>query len=204
MGLCLLMRLKPSQRRTHGQGVDQSTILPWGGDRRRRDGEDTAKPERLGKSLPSLSSRCGTLRPLGVTLSLYWPWASGGWHAATPAIHPSSSHSSYTHIQTLFLLMSFFFLSAEGITVMLSSSKLSITAVPTSPVILVSQRLWGVLFSILVHLVQPLLEGHIPLASVKTSFKTLICVRKQSLMNDWCVNADSSPRRENPIVWPKV
>lgn len=66
------------------------------------------------------------------------------------------------------------------------------------------QRLWDVLFYILVHLVQPLLEGHIPTASVKTSFKTLICVRKQSLMNDWCVNADSSPTRQNPIVWHKV
>lgn len=114
-----------------------------GGDTRRREGEATKKPERFGKSLSSLSSRCRTLRPLGVTVSLYWPWASGGRNAATPAIHPSSSHSSYTRIQTLFSY-SHFFLSAKGITVMPPSSQLSIAVVPTSPVIPVMAKGSGV------------------------------------------------------------
>lgn len=64
------MRLKPSQRRTRGQGVDQSTILPAGGGRGEGRGKDTKKPERLGKSLSSLSSRCGT-RPT-LALGVWW------------------------------------------------------------------------------------------------------------------------------------
>lgn len=198
MGLCSLMRLKPSQRRTCGQGVDQSTILLGGGGGR---GEDTKKPKRLGKSLSSLSSRCRTLWPLGVTVSLHWPWASGGWHTATPAIHLSPSHSYYTHIQTLYLLSSFLSVSAEGITVMSSSSPLPVPVIPTSPVMLVMAQGSGM--------------SSFPFQSVWSNrwskdtflqlhFKTLICVRKQSLMNDWYMNADSSPMRQKPIVWPKV
>lgn len=86
----------------------------------------------------------GTLRPPGVPVGLYWPWASAGWHAATPAIHPSPSHSSYTHIQTLCPPIVIFFLSADGITVMPSSSELSISALPTSPVTLVKAKGSGV------------------------------------------------------------
>lgn len=100
MGICLLMRLKPSQRRTRGQGVDQSTILPWGGgDTRRRDGEDTKKPERLGKSLSSLSSRWRTLRPPGVPVGLCWP-RGGGLLADTlpllPSLHLHPIHLTLT------------------------------------------------------------------------------------------------------------
>lgn len=46
MGLCLLMRLKRSQRRTRGQGVDQSTILPWGGEVT-QEGETERTPRSL-------------------------------------------------------------------------------------------------------------------------------------------------------------
>ncbi len=98
---CSPMQFDPGQGRTHSQGVDQSTSplqgVTQGGERERR-GEEEEALERSGKSLSSLLSRCHTLWPLSVNISLCWPWASGGWHSASPSIHPSLPISAYIHI----------------------------------------------------------------------------------------------------------
>lgn len=83
---------------THGEVVDQSSSPPQG-----REGE-----REIGKSLSSLLSRCRTLRPLSVTVSLRWPRASGWRHSAAPSIHQSLPVSSYTHTHTsMFFSVSF-------------------------------------------------------------------------------------------------
>lgn len=98
MGLSLLMRLKPSQQRTRGQGVDQSTILPWGGgDTRWRDGEDTKKPERLGKSLSSLSSRVHSGHPVSQSVCIGPGRLLGDTLPLLPSIHLHPIHLTPTY-----------------------------------------------------------------------------------------------------------
>lgn len=142
--LCLLMRLGPSQWRTHGQGVDQSTSPPQGvtqGGERKRSRWSLREIGNVSHHYchsvahsghsASPSVRIGPGRLAGDTLPL------------RPSIHLSLFHLTPTYISMFFSLIRsrlFCFISAEGIFVMLSSSPLSITAILASPVILVLSR----------------------------------------------------------------
>lgn len=161
------MRLKPSQRRTRGQGVDQSTILPAGGGEGR--GKDTKKPERLGKSLSSLSSRCGTLairRHTRPTLALgVW------WVTCCHSCHPSFAIPVILHPHRKALC-----LVVVSVCVCRGDHSHALfvaTLRPHHPLHSshtgYGPRLWGVLFSILVCLVQPLVDGRVSAASLKSS-----------------------------------
>lgn len=120
-----------------------------GGDTRRREGEETQKPERDWERVShhhchrvthsghsaSPSVCVGPGRLAGDTLPLL------------PSIHQSISPRFilHPHTQARFFSLSrsqspTLFVSAKGIFVMLSSSPLSITAIPASPVILVPAR----------------------------------------------------------------
>lgn len=90
--LNLPMRFDPGQKRTHGQGLDQSTSPAAGGGRHKEESVRTRKKresEESWKSRSSLLSQCHTLWPLSVTIRLCWPWASGGWHSPSLSIHLS-------------------------------------------------------------------------------------------------------------------
>lgn len=147
MRLCLLMRLDPSQRRTHGQGVDQSTGplqgVTQGGERERR----RRSLSEIGKEsliiIVNVSHTLATQRHHQSALAL------GVWRVTLclsflPSIHLSPFHLTPTYTSTFFSLSRSqsptLFVSAKGIFVMLSSTPLSITAIPASPVILVPAR----------------------------------------------------------------
>lgn len=148
MRLCLLMRLDPSQRRTHGQGVDQSTGplqgVTQGGERERR----RRSLREIGKEsliiIVTVSHTLATQRHHQSALAL------GVWRvtlclSSHPSIHLSPFHLTPTYTSTFFFLSldhsHLLYLSLpRGFFVMLSSSPLSITAIPASPVILVPAR----------------------------------------------------------------
>lgn len=113
----------------------------WQEEERGRGEVEARERERSGKSLSSLLSLCHTLWPLSVTISLCWPWASGGWRSASPSsIHLSLFQLTPTYTSTFSLPHSqppIIFVYAKGVFVMLSSSLPSITATSASLVILV-------------------------------------------------------------------
>lgn len=142
MRLCSLMRLDPSQWRTHGQGVDQSTGPLQGVT---QDGAREGRPRSLRdwESLIIIVTVSHTLatqrhRQSALALGVWWVTFS-------LSFHPSISRRFISHLRTQACFLShsqspILFVSAVGIFVMLSSSRLSITAVLASPVILVPAR----------------------------------------------------------------
>lgn len=155
MRLCLLMRLGPSQRRTHGQGVDQSTSPPQGvtqGGERKRSRRSLRE---IGKeSLIIIVTVSHTLATQRHHQSGIGPGRlAGDTLPLRPSIHLSLFHLTPTYTSMFFSLIRsrlFCFISAEGIFVMLSSSPLSITAIlcqssHTGAV----PRLWDAVFCIL-------------------------------------------------------
>lgn len=138
------IRPKPAEDTRSGCGSKHWPAA--GGDTRRREGEETQKPERDWKRVShhhcqrvthsghsaSPSVCVGPGRLAGDTLPLL------------PSIHLSPLHLTPTYTSTFFSLSRSqsptLFVSAKGIFVMLSSSPLSITAIPASPVILVPAR----------------------------------------------------------------
>lgn len=184
MRLCLLMRLDPSQRRTHGQGVDQSTGplqgVTQGGERERR----RRSLREIGKEsliiIVTVSHTLATQRHHQSALAL------GVWRvtlclSSHPSIHPSLPVSSYTHIHkhvffslsrsqspTLFVSAKGIFCHALFITALHHCHSCQSSHTGSGP------RLWDVLFlrSSPAHIL-PLGQGHVPVASVKSSEKTL-------------------------------
>lgn len=193
----------PGQRRTHVEGGDQSISSLQGVTQGKEREKAKKKPERSRKSLSSLLSQCHTLRPLSVTISLCCPWASGGWHSASPSIHPSIHLSllqlipTYTSTFSLSFTQSFFNLSTpRGF----SSCSLHHGS-PSTPFLPVqSYWFWPEALGCPLFPFQP--NPHpVPGSRTRSSscseeqWKTLTSVRNQSLMNDWCTSADSSHRR---------
>lgn len=152
---------------------------------------ERGREREIGRSRSSLLSRCRTLRPLSVTVSLLWPRASGWRHSAAPSIHQSLPVSSYTHTHTSmffsvsFAVSHFICLRQWG----LLRHALFTTNIPASTLILVlAQRLWDVLFSnsssvAILHLS----EGQIPLALAKSGEKNLR--RTAGTTASWMIDA---------------
>lgn len=122
--------------------MDQSTSLPLGwGVTQGGEKERTATSLReIGKEsliiIVTVSHSLATQLHHQSTLALGVWWVTLC-HSFLPSIHLSLIHLTPTH-KLIFLLQSpILFVSAKGIIVMLSSSLLSITTVPASPVILV-------------------------------------------------------------------
>lgn len=207
MGLCDFacpLGLTQARSRTHSQGVDQSTWPLQGGNRRRRDGQKKEKPRKSGLSLSSLLSQCHTLWPLSVTISLRWPWASGGWHSASSSIRPSFPISAFHHMhkqvfslihsRLLYLSMPKGFLSSSPHRCSLSPPSLPVQSYSTGP----GSRLRDALF-FAPSQSPPSLWVKDACAAAKKSRdkKTLTSGSNHSLMNDWCANADSSHLGKN-------
>lgn len=175
------MRLDPSQRRTHGQGVDQSTGplqgVTQGGERERR----RRSLREIGKEsliiIVTVSHTLATQRHHQSALAL------GVWRVTLClSIHPSISPRFilHPHTQARFFSLSrsqspTLFVSAKGI----FCHALFITALHHCHSCQSSHtgsgpRLWDVLFlrSSPAHIL-PLGQGHVPVASVKSSEKTL-------------------------------
>lgn len=118
-----------------------------------------------------------------------------------PSIHLSLFQLIHTSTFSLSFTVACFICLCQGDCVMLSSSLLSITAIPASPVILVLA--WGSGMSS--FLFQP--SPHpVPGSRTRSSscseeqWKSLTSDRNHSLMNDWRANADSSHRGKNQYV----
>lgn len=148
VSICLPMRFDPGRRRTHSQGVDQSTSplqgVTQGGEqeRRRRSLREIGRESLIIIVTVShtLATQCHhqSVLALGV-------WRVTLCLSFRPSVSPC--FSPYTHTQARFLSHSqppILFVSAKGIFVIRSSSLLSITAIPASPVILVPARGCGV------------------------------------------------------------
>lgn len=108
-------------------------------------GEEEKKPERDRQRVSH--HYCHSVAHSGHSVSpsvCVGPGRLAGDTLLSPSIHPSLPVSAlYTHSQACFLSHSqppILFVYAEGILVMLSSSLLSITAIPANPVILVPAR----------------------------------------------------------------
>lgn len=184
------------------------TVRVWikalGRCRRRRDGQKKEKPRKSGLSLSSLLSQCHTLWPLSVTISLRWPWASGGWHSASSSIRPSFPISAFHHMhkqvfslihsRLLYLSMPKGFLSSSPHRCSLSPPSLPVQSYSTGP----GSRLRDALF-FAPSQSPPSLWVKDACAAAKKSRdkKTLTSASNHSLMNDWCANADSSHLGKN-------
>lgn len=162
MGLCSLMRLKPSQRRTRGQGVDQSTILLGGGTRRgHQEAQEIGKKSVIVIVTVSytLATRCHSQSTLALGV-----WGVTHCHSCHPSI--SIPFILHPHTNALSLIVISFRVCRGD-----HSHVLFITAPRPrhshqSSHAGYGPRLWDVLFSIPVRLVQPLVEGHVPAASL--------------------------------------
>lgn len=154
MRLLLADAIRPKPVEDTRSGCGSKHQPATGGDTRRKEGEEPTKPARDWKRVShhychsvahsghsaSPSVCVGPGRLAGDTLPL------------RPSIHLSLFHLTPTYTSMFFSLIRsrlFYFISAEGIFVMLSSSLLSITAILASPVILVPTRgLWDAVFCI--------------------------------------------------------
>lgn len=201
------MKFDPEEVTRSGCGSNMSLLRGWQKEEGvRGEGEAT---ERLGRSLSSLLSQCHTLWPLSVTISLYWPGASGGWHSASPSIRPSLPlWSSYT--STSFVSRSqppIWFVYVKGI------SSCSPHHWSPSPPFLPVQSYWFwpealgcPPFCCSPVPIPSMGQGHVPVAAVESSKKQQqenVDIRKEpccGIMIDWCKNADSAQRKW-PIFW---
>lgn len=208
MRLRSLMRLDPSQWRTHGQGVDQSTGPLQGVT---QDGAREGRPRSLRDWERVSHHHCHRVTHSGHSASpsvCAGPGRlAGDIQPLLPSIHLSTFHltPTYTSMFSLSFAVTYFICLRRRDFVMLSSSRLSITALLASPVILVPARGAGMSSFLFQPGPHPTPGSRTHSCSVsEEQQKTVTWGRNQSLMNDWCVTADSSHRREKPIFWPRA